>query len=59
MLSPSRILKPDHVTVDFLTEIVPDGLLRLELLYQHSTEAALAKKDLERWDYLNNQAVRH
>lgn len=59
MLSSSRILKRDHVTVDFLTEIVPDGLLKLQLLYQHSTEAALAKRDYERWEYLNAQAIKH
>lgn len=46
-------MKRDHVTVDFLTEIIPEGLLKLQLLYQHSTEAALARKDYERWEYLN------
>ena len=53
MFSPSRIMKRDHVTVDFLTEIIPEGLLKVQLLYQHSTEAALARKDYERWEYLN------
>ena len=29
MFQPSRIVKPDHVTVDFLTEIIPEGLIKL------------------------------
>ena len=54
MFEKSRILKMEHITPEFLTEVVPEGLMKLELLYQHSTEASLAKKDFERWDYLNS-----
>lgn len=33
MFSTSRILKADNITVDFLTEIVPERLIRVQLLY--------------------------
>ena len=33
MFQLSRIVKPDHVTVDFLTEIIPEGLLKIQMLY--------------------------
>jgi hypothetical protein len=48
--SQSRIIKPEHVTVTFLTEIMPTG--HLKLLYQHSTELAIARKEFQRWEQL-------
>ena len=52
MFSASRILKPEHIDVDFLTEVIPPGLVKMQLLYQHSTEATLARRDFERWELL-------
>lgn len=51
----SRILKPEHIDVDFLTEVIPPGLVKAQLLYQHSTEAALARRDFERWELLQGK----
>ena len=33
MLQNSRILKKDHVNVDLMIEVIPEGLLKLQLLY--------------------------
>ena len=55
MFSASRILKPEHIDVDFLTEIVPPGLAKVRLLYQHSAEAILGKRDFERWEHLQGK----
>ena len=53
MFSQSRILTKELIDVDLLTEVIPPSLMKVQLLFQHSTEAALAKRDYERWEYLN------
>ena len=58
MFSSSKIIKADHVTVDFLTEIMPVNhtVVRAELLYQHSTVMNNAKQAFQRWERLQAQA---
>jgi hypothetical protein len=58
MFSGSKIIKPEHVTVDFLTEIMPVNhtVVRAELLYQHSTVMNNAKQAFQRWERLQQQA---
>ena len=55
MFGTSRILKPEHIDVDFLTEVIPPGLVKVQLLYQHSTESVLARRDFERWELLQGK----
>ena len=58
MFSGSKIIKPEHVTVDFLTEIMPVNhtVVRAGLLYQHSTVMNNAKQAFQRWERLQQQA---
>ena len=52
MFNQSKIIKPDHITVNFLTAIIPKNLVKLSLLYQHSNEMAIARKEYKRWEQL-------
>lgn len=56
MFGPSKIIEPSHLTVTFLTEILPANSRGFRLLYQHSNEMALARKEFQRWEHLQKLA---
>ena len=57
MFARSRILTPEHITVNFLTEIIPTGLKSVRLLYQHSHEESIVRQEYARWEILQKQAL--
>ena len=52
--SHSKILRKQHITVDFLIEVLPyvHGLSRPELIYQHSETMLHARRDFKRYEGL-------
>lgn len=60
MFSSSNIIKPDHVTVDFITEIMPANtqVMKAEKLYQHSAIMKDIKSKMTKWDREQAQLVK-
>lgn len=56
MFQGSKIIKPEHITVNFLTQIMPRNFQWMTLLYQHTTESQNARKEIKRWEQLQRQA---